>query len=109
MHSLSTSMVSLHSHAESLNNENKTSKISDTKPSIIYFLALFYSFFSMELDSALLGPTLLKFGEQTKSPLDQTVYILFARSFGVLAGTLIGGALVDHFASFGRTILAFAV
>jgi FHS family Na+ dependent glucose MFS transporter 1 len=108
MQALSTSVVSLHSYVESHNNEKKT-KSSDTKPSIIYFLALFYAFLSMGLGSGLIGPTLLKFGEQTKSSLDRVVYILFTRSFGFLGGTLIGGASIDRFPSFGNSILAFSI
>jgi FHS family Na+ dependent glucose MFS transporter 1 len=106
MHSLSTSIVSLHSYVEPHDNKKKT---TDTKPSIIYFLALFYVFLSMGFGTGLIGPTLLKFGEQTKSPLDQLVYLLFARSFGFLFGTLIGGVLIDRFAAFGRILLTFAV
>lgn len=109
MQPLSTSVISLHSLAGSHKNEKISTKSSDKKPSIIYFLALFYSFLSMGLGSGLIGPTLLKFGEQTKSDFDQVVYILFMRSFGFLGGTLIGGALIDRFPSFGQSILAVSL
>ncbi|CAF4575088.1 unnamed protein product, partial [Rotaria socialis] len=56
--------------------------------------------------SGLIGPTLLKFGEQINSPLDRVVYILFTRSFGFLVGTLAGGFLIDAFPLLGRTFLA---
>ncbi|UJR33203.1 hypothetical protein I4U23_020658 [Adineta vaga] len=109
MISLSTSVVSLHSYAGSSHNNQKSKKISNDKPSIIYFIALFYSFLSMGLGSALIGPTLLKFGEQTNSPFEQIVYIIFTRSFGFLGGTLIGGTLIDYFPLLGRTFLTIAI
>ncbi|CAF0747934.1 unnamed protein product [Rotaria sordida] len=109
MLSLSTSIVSLHSYVGSHNNEKKSTKKSDTKPSIIYFLALFYTFLSLGFGAGLFGPTLLKFVEQTKSPLDRVIYILFTRSIGYLIGTLIGGILFDRFPRFGRTFLIFTV
>jgi FHS family Na+ dependent glucose MFS transporter 1 len=109
MQSFSTSVVSLHSYTGSHKNEKKTEKLSDSKPSIIYFLALFYAFLSMGFGTGLIGPTLLKFGEQINTSFDRVVYILFTRSFGFLGGTLIGGALIDRFASFGQTILAVAI
>ena len=107
MQSLSTSVISLHSYVES--PRKTTTKKTDTKPSFIYFLALFYTFLSMGFGTGLIGPTLLKFSEQTKSSLDRVVYILFTRSFGFLVGTLIGGALIDRFSSFSRTFLSFSV
>ncbi|CAF2062972.1 unnamed protein product [Rotaria magnacalcarata] len=106
MQTLSTSVVSLHSYVESHTNEKKLSKTSDKKVSIIYFLALFYTFLSLGFGAGLIGPTLLKFGEQINSPLDRVVYILFARSFGFLVGTLAGGFLIDAFPLLGRTFLA---
>ncbi|CAF4937474.1 unnamed protein product [Rotaria socialis] len=106
MHSLSTSAVSLHSYVGSNTNEKKLSKTSDKKVSIIYFLALFYTFLSLGFGSGLIGPTLLKFGEQINSPLDRVVYILFTRSFGFLVGTLASGFLIDAFPLLGRTFLA---
>ncbi|CAF1090470.1 unnamed protein product [Adineta ricciae] len=109
MQSLSTSIVSLHTLHGSPTDEAKPEKCSPKKPSIIYFLALFYSFLSMGFGSGLIGPTLLKFGEQIKSPFEQVVYILFTRSFGFLTGTLIGGALIDRFPSLGRTFLTICV
>jgi FHS family Na+ dependent glucose MFS transporter 1 len=109
MHSLSTSVVSLHSYVESHHDEKKTIKISEKKPSIIYFLALLYAFLSMGLGTGLIGPSLLKFGEQMDTSLDQVVYVLFTRSFGFLTGTLIAGVLIDHFPRFGRTFLLFSI
>lgn len=109
MQALSTSAVSLHSYTRSYRNENKPTKSSDKRPSIIYFLSLFYAFLSMGLGTGLIGPTLLKFSEQIKAPFDQVVYILFSRSFGFLGGTLIGGALIDYLPSYGQSFLAFSV
>ena len=109
MHTLSTSIVSLHSHIDLHANEEKFQKKSNRKPSILYFLAIFYSFLSMGLGSGLIGPTLLKFVEQTKSSLDQVIYILFTRAFGFLAGTLTGGILIDLFPLFGRTFLTLTM
>ncbi len=109
MLSFSTSAVSLHSYVELHKHEKKTIKKPVVKPSVVYFLALFYAFLSMGFGTGLIGPTILKFGEQIKAPLQQTVYILFARSFGFFAGTLMGGAIIDHFASFGGTLVTFAV
>ncbi|CAF2851623.1 unnamed protein product [Rotaria sp. Silwood2] len=109
MQTLSTSVVSLHSYVGSHHSEKQSTKKSDTKPSIIYFFALLYTFLSMGLGTGLIGPTLLKFGEQTKSPLDRVVYILFARSFGFLSGTLIGGILIDRFRLFSQTFLTFTI
>lgn len=105
MRSLATSVVSLHSHVGLHDNAQKPDKITDKKPSIMYFLALLYTFLSMGLGTGLVGPSVLKFAEQLDVNLDRVVYILFTRSFGFLAGTLIGGALIDHFSSFGRTFL----
>jgi FHS family Na+ dependent glucose MFS transporter 1 len=109
MHSLSASVVSLHSHFGSLHNEKKTTKVSDKKPSIIYFLALFYAFLSMGFGSGLIGPSLLKFSEQMNTSLDRVVYVLFTRSCGFLAGTLVGGVLIDRFPAFGQTFLSLAI
>ncbi|CAF3411349.1 unnamed protein product [Rotaria sp. Silwood1] len=109
MHTLSTSVVSLHSYAGSHNSEKKSTKTSDRKPSIIYFLALFYAFLSLGFGAGLVGPTLLKFGEQTKSSLDRVVYILFTRALGYLCGTLGGGILIDRFPLFGKTFLTFSI
>ena len=103
--SLATSVVSLHTHVGSPIDAQKT----DKKPSIIYFLALFYTFLSMGFGTGLVGPSVLKFGEQINAHLDRVVYVLFARSFGFLAGTLIGGTLIDHFSSFGRTFLTLSI
>ena len=63
----------------------------------------------MGLSAGLIGPTLLKFGEQTNSSLYQTGYLLTTRSVGFLAGTIIGGGLVDRFPSFGRTFITIAI
>ncbi|CAF0944142.1 unnamed protein product [Adineta ricciae] len=109
MQSLSTSVVSLHTLHGSPTDEAKSGKISTKKPSIIYFFALFYSFLSMGFGSGLIGPTLLKFGEQVKSPFEEVVYVLFTRSFGFLIGTLIGGTLIDRFPLLGRTFLTICV
>lgn len=108
MLSLSTSVVSLHSYVNTHAHEQKTSKITEKKPSIMYFLALFYTFLSMGFGSGLVGPSVLKFGEQIDAELNRVVYILFARSFGFLAGTLAGGALIDHFSLLGGAFLSLA-
>ena len=110
MQSLSTSIVSLHSRTESqLKAKNPKKTSGNVKPSIVYFLVLFYSLLCMGLGAGLAGPTLLKFSEQIQQPLDRTVFILFARSFGFLIGTLVGGVLIDRFSSFGQSFLAFSI
>lgn len=110
MQSLSTSIVSIHTaHLKSPEKETKLKKNTDKKPSIFYFLVLFYSFLSMGCGTGLIGPTLLKFSEQLNEPLSQTVYVLFSRSFGFLAGTLIGGSLIDYFPLRGRTLLTLSI
>lgn len=108
MPSFSTSVVSLHSYVSAHTHELKTSKIPEKKPSIIYFVVLFYTFLSMGFGTGLVGPSVLKFGEQIDVGLNRVVYILFARSFGFLAGTLIGGALIDHFSTLGKAFLTLA-
>ncbi|CAF0956208.1 unnamed protein product [Adineta steineri] len=63
----------------------------------------------MGLGGALIGPTLLKFGEQINLPFDRIVYILSVRSFGFFSGTIIGGYIIDAFPKFGGTFLTFAL
>jgi fucose permease len=109
MQALSTSVVSLHSYVGSQHGEKKSTKAPDKRPSIVYFLALFYAFLSMGFGTGLVGPSLLKFGEQLNTSLDQVVYILFTRSFGFLGGTLVAGALIDRFPKFGQTFLLVSV
>lgn len=110
MQALSTSVVSLHSQTGSQLKEKNPKKTSNNAtPPIGYFLVLFYSFLCMGLGAGLVGPTLLKFSEQMRQPLDRTVFILFVRSFGFLLGTLIGGALIDRFSSYGRSFLAVSI
>lgn len=109
MHVLSASSISLHTPTATHANDKKTKKSTNTTTSVFYFLALFYSFFSMGLGTGIIGPTLLKFREQLNIPLDRVVYIVFTRSGGFLIGTLLGGTLIDRYSSFGRTFLSCSV
>ena len=109
MQALSTSVVSLHSYVGSHHDEKKCTKPPDKRPSVIYFLALFYAFLSMGFGTGLVGPSLLKFGEQLNTSLDRVVYVLFSRSFGFLAGTLFAGGLIDRFPKYGNTFLFISV
>lgn len=109
MHVLSASSISLHDQSATHANDKKSKESTSSQTSVFYFLALFYAFFSMGLGSGLIGPTILKFSEQLNTSLDQIIYVLFSRSVGFLIGTLVGGALIDRFSSFGRTILVCSI
>ncbi|CAF2088462.1 unnamed protein product, partial [Rotaria magnacalcarata] len=76
-----------------------------SKPSLLYFFSLLYSFLCM----GLIQRTILKLSEQTNSTLDQLGYVFVTRPFSFLGGTIYAGIIVDHFVLFSRTFLTLKI
>ena len=92
--------LSLSSSTSSLSKS--TAPIATSFP---YFLTLLYAFCVMGFDMALLGPSLLELAVQTSGSISSMSFVFFARSGGLLTGTLVAGYLIDKWPNRGNLLL----
>lgn len=88
-------------------NDNSSLATSTQKRSAFTTSAYFTAFIGLGLVSAVLGPSLPFLAELTQTSLSQISLLFIARSLGYLAGSILGGYLIDRLP--GHTLMAITL
>lgn len=88
-------------------NDNSSLATSTQKRSAFTTSAYFTAFIGLGLVSAVLGPSLPFLAELTQTSLSQISLLFIARSLGYLAGSVLGGYLIDRLP--GHTLMAITL